>query len=183
MRRILKLLVLASVCASALTLGAGADIGPSTPGKVTGGGWLEGQILTLLFSPTGDLLAPPAVISSLAGGNTKSTFGFVTQCCPSRGNLEYHDHGMDVRIKAETIDALVISSPGTACPGTPGSQHATFSGTATVFTATETLRGQPFTVEVDDCGEPGSMDTLGIETTVYAHQPTFLMGGNIQIHK
>ena len=104
------------------------------------------------------------------GGTAKATFGFVAQCCSGSGNLEYNDHGLDVRIKAQSIDALFISSPGTSCPATPGSQHATFTGTATVFTSTSTTT-EPFTVDVDACGEPGSEDTLGIQTTSYTHFP------------
>jgi len=42
---------------------------------------------------------------------------------------------------------------------------------------------EPFTVDVDDCGEPGSADTFGIETTTYSNGPSTLIGGNIQIHK
>jgi hypothetical protein len=185
MRRFVKLAAIASACVLTLGVGteqAGTITGPSTPGKATGGGWLNGELL-LLFSADGDLLSPPAEIVSLAGGTAKSTFGFVAQCCPESGNLEYIDHGMNVRIKAQTIDGLFISSPGTDCPLIPGSRHATFTGTATVFTSTSTLKGQPFTVDVDDCGEPGSADTLGISTTGYSHVPTTLMGGNIQIHK
>jgi hypothetical protein len=154
--------------------------GASTPGKATGGGQIEGDVL---FSPLGELLSLPALIPSLAGGTEKATFGFVAQCCPGSGNLEYNDHGMDVRIKAESVDGLSITSPGVSCTATPGSQHATFTGTATIFTSTSTLTGQPYTVEVDDCGEPGSTDTFGITTTTYAKGPTALVGGNIQIHK
>jgi hypothetical protein len=40
-----------------------------------------------------------------------------------------------------------------------------------------------FTVDVDDCGEPGTMDTFGIKTTSYSNGPSTLIGGNIQIRK
>ena len=40
-----------------------------------------------------------------------------------------------------------------------------------------------YTVDVDDCGEPGSADTFGIKTDTYANGPSTLIGGNIQIHK
>ncbi|HEY3162415.1 MAG TPA: hypothetical protein VGJ78_25835 [Vicinamibacterales bacterium] len=38
-----------------------------------------------------------------------------------------------------------------------------------------------YTVDVDDCGEPGGMDTFGIKTDRYANGPSKLIGGNIQI--
>jgi hypothetical protein len=41
---------------------------------------------------------------------------------------------------------------------------------------------EPFTVDVDDCGEPGTTDTFGITTTTYSNGPSPLIGGNIQIH-
>jgi hypothetical protein len=56
--------------------------------------------------------------------------------------------------------------------------HATFRGTAEVNGVSES-----FTVEVDDCGEPGTADTFGIRTTTYSNGPSPLIGGNIQIHR
>jgi len=158
----------------------GACLGgvPSTPGKVTGGGQIESDPV---FSLLGDLLSLPALIPSLADPNAQATFGFTVKCCPAAGNLEYNDHSMDVRIKAQSIDALSISSPGTSCPAAPGSKHATFTGTASVIRSTGTTT-EDFTVEVDDCGEPGSADTFSIRTTTYSNGPSTLIGGNIQIH-
>src|SRR2546426_3983588 len=78
--------------------------------------------------PLGDLISLPALIPSLADPNAQATFGFVAKCCPATGNLEYNDHQADVRIKAQSVDNLHISSPGTSCPTTPGSHHATFTG-------------------------------------------------------
>jgi len=106
----------------------------------------------------------------------------VVRCCAPTGNLEYNDHQADVRIKAQSFDGLFISSPGTACPGTPGSMHATFHGMAAVIRSTGT-NNEPFTVDVDDCGEPGTADTFGIKTLTYSNGPSTLIGGNIQIHK
>jgi hypothetical protein len=147
--------------------------GASTPGKATGGGQIEGDPL---FSPLGELLSLPALATSQA------TFGFVAACCPASGNLEYNDHGMDVRIKAESVDALSITSPGTSCPAVPGSKHATFTGTALVIRPAATTE-EPYTVDVDDCGEPGTADTFDIKTTTYVTGgPSTLVGGNIQIH-
>jgi hypothetical protein len=150
---------------------------PSTPGKVTGGGQVEGDPV---FSPLGDLLSLPALSAGLTG-TAQATFGFVVTCCAPTGNLDYNDHGAGVRIKAQTVDGLFISSPGTACPATPGSKHAKFTGTASVIRSTGTTT-EPFTVDVDDCGEPGTADTFGIKTTTYTNGPSTLIGGNIQIH-
>jgi hypothetical protein len=151
---------------------------PSTPGKVTGGGQIESDPV---FSPLGDLLSLPALVPSLASPGSQATFGFVVRCCAPTGNLQYNDHEADVQIKAQSFDGLFISSPGNSCPATPGSKHATFTGMAAVIRSTGTTT-EPLTVEVDDCGEPGTADTFGIETTTYSNGPSTLVGGNIRIH-
>ena len=153
--------------------------GASTPGKVTGGGQIAGD--DPVFSPLGDLLSIPALTISASNSSERATFGFVAKCCPGSGNLEYKDPGADVRIKAKSIDGLSISRPTAACPANPDGKHATFTGTADVIRSTGTLTDQPFTVEVDDCGEPGTSDTFGIRTTGYSNGPSTLIGGNIQI--
>jgi hypothetical protein len=159
----------------------GACLGgvPSTPGKVTGGGQIQGDPI---FSPLGDLLSVPALIPSLADPTAQATFGFVVKFASGdttpTGNLDYNDHQADVRIRAQTVDALAISG-NTSCM-TPGGKHATFTGTASVIRSIGTTT-EPFTVDVDDCGEPGTMDTFGIKTTTYSNGPSTLIGGNIQI--
>jgi hypothetical protein len=157
----------------------GACLGgvPSTPGKATGGGQIESDPI---FSLLGDLLSLPALIPSLSNPNGQATFGFVVKCCAASGNLEYNDHAAEVRIKATSITALKITAPGKSCSGTSGSKHATFGGMADVIRPTITTN-EPFTVDVDDCGEPGTTDTFGIETGSYSNGGT-LIGGNIQIH-
>jgi hypothetical protein len=159
---------------------SGACVGgvPSTPGKVTGGGEIQGDPV---FSPLGDLISIPALVPSLANPGSQATFGFTVKCCAPTGNLEYNDHQADVRIKSQSVSALFISSPGTSCSTTPGSKHAKFTGTAAVIRSTGTTT-EPYTVDVDDCGEPGRMDTFGIKTTTYSNGPSTLIGGNIQIH-
>ena len=159
---------------------SGACVGgvPSTPGKATGGGQIDGDPV---FAIDGVLLSLPALIPSLADPQSQASFGFVVKCCSTSGNLEYNDHQADVRIKAQSFDALVISSPGTSCPATPGSKHAKFTGTAAVIRATGTTT-EPLTVDVDDCGEPGTGDSFGIKTTTYSNGPSTLIAGNIQIH-
>jgi hypothetical protein len=155
----------------------GACLGgvPPTPGKVTGGGQIQGDPL---FSPLGDLLSVPALIPSLSGGNSQASFGFSVRCCAPTGNLEYNDHGQGVRIKAQSISGLFITS-GACGPNT----HAAFTGKAAVIRSIGTTT-EDFTVEVDDCGEPGTMDTFRIESASYSSgPPQTLVGGNIQIHK
>jgi len=147
----------------------------STPGKVTGGGQLPGT--DPRFSAAGDLLTAPAIVPSAANPTAQATFGFVVSCCRLKGNLEYNDHAADVRIKVKTIDGLFIED-GICGPNT----HATFVGTATVYRATSTAM-ESFTVEVDDCGEPGTADTFSIQTDTYSNGPSVLLGGNIQIHR
>ena len=84
---------------------------------------------------------------------------------------------MGVRVKAQSIDGLFITN-GVCGPDT----HATISGTAAVIRSTGTTT-ETFIVDVDDCAEPGTMDTFGIQTATYTNGPSTLIGGNIQIHK
>jgi hypothetical protein len=145
----------------------------STPGKVTGGGQIQGDPI---FSALGALLSAPAVMPS-ATGSAQATFGFVATCCAAQGNLEYQDHSMGVDIKSISIDDLAIGN-GPCGPNT----HARFDGSASVSRAAGSTT-EPFTVEADDCAEPGTSDTFGIKTTTYSNGPSPLIGGNIQIHK
>ena len=159
----------------------GACIGgqPSTPGKVTGGGQIDGDPV---FAVDGVLLSLPALVPSLSDPNSRATFGFVVQQAVDAqfptGNLEYNDHDAGVRIKATSFDRLVISD-GTCGPQT----HAEFTGMATVENQTGT-HTEPLTVKVDDCGNPGTMgDKFGITTVPsYQNGPSVLIGGNIKIH-
>jgi len=147
----------------------------NTPGKVTGGGQIAGQ--DPLFSPLGDLVSVPALIASPGNPAAQCTFGFNARCCAPAGNLDYDDHGNGVRIKAQSVDGFFIST------GLCGANtHATFTGTAKVIRSTGTTI-ERFTVEVDDCGEPGTADTFGIRTESYVNGPSALIGGNIQIHQ
>jgi hypothetical protein len=146
----------------------------SSTGKVTGGGQIQGDPL---FAVDGALLSVPALVPSLAGSGSQASFGFVVQSSGTpKGNLEFQDKPANVRIKAVSIDELFITS------GTCGANsHAEFSGTAEVTRPTGTAT-EDFTVEVDDCDEPGTTDTFGITTDTYSNGPSTLIGGNIQIH-
>jgi hypothetical protein len=148
-----------------------------TSGKVTGGGQIQGDPV---FSVDGVLLSVPALVPSLANPKSQASFGFVVQASGGTptGNLEYNDKPADVRVKATSFASLFITS-GSCGPNT----HATFSGTAAVTRSTGTT-SESFTVQVDDCGEPGTADMFGITTTGgYSNGPSTLIGGNIQIHK
>ena len=147
---------------------------PSTPGKASGGG----KIVPSSDPSSLDVVLELATLLIRSGSSNASigdpaTFGFSVMCCPSTGNLQYNDHDASVQIKAASITSLVISMPGNCVGG--GGNHAKIRGTAKVNGASESL-----TVEVDDCGEPGSGDTFSIETDSYSASGV-LIGGNIQI--
>jgi hypothetical protein len=145
----------------------------NTPGKATGGGQIGDS--DPLFSLTGDLISLPALLASPSDPAAQCTFGFTAKCCDPSGNVEYNDHGQDVRIKAQSVDGFFLSA-GPCGPNT----HATITGIANVIRSTGTTV-ERFTVEVDDCGEPGTTDTFGIRTQSYVNGPSPLIGGNIQI--
>ncbi len=101
---------------------------PSTPGKVTGGGQIEGQ--DPVFSPLGELLSLPAIMVSTSGG-ARANFGFVIQVRqPHRdpeGELQYHDRKPTCASRRRPT-TLSSSTAGLCGPNT----HATFTGTADV---------------------------------------------------
>jgi len=146
----------------------------STTGKVTGGGQIGSDPV---FAANGTLLSLPALVPSLSNPGAQASFGFVIRAgAPPTGNLEYNDKPADVRIKAISYSGLAITS-GTCGPNS----HALFTGSAEV-TRLGVTTTENFTVQVDDCGEPGTSDTFSISTTSYSNGST-LIGGNIQIHK
>jgi hypothetical protein len=151
-----------------------ACAGNASSQKVTGGGQIQGDPV---FSVDGILLSVPALVPSLTDPQSQASFGFMVQDgAAPMGNLEYNDKTAGVRIKVTSISNLTIDD------GTCGSNmHAKFTGMADVIRSTGTS-SEPFTVEVDDCGEPGSSDTFKIITMTYSNGPRPLIGGNIQIH-
>jgi hypothetical protein len=168
---------------------------PNTPGKVTGGGYIDGTGGGGTTGGTTGGIAPLDPVMQLAevlilqssnpaSRNTKATFGFTITCCDPKGNLQYDDHGASVRIKATRMTNLVITDPSPACPT---GKHAQFKGEANETTSSGTTP-VIFTVDVDDCDEPGSSpgagpDTFKIETTSGYMAGGPLVGGNIQIHR
>ena len=161
------------------TAPAGCPQVANTPGKATGGGKIASD-------PTGlDLVLELAVLLIKQSSNPMSvgaqaTFGFVVTCCDPKGNLEYNDHEANVRIKATSFERLVISPSAVCLDG----KHAQIKGQAQETTATGT-HPVGFTVDVDDCTEPGSSPGVGpdmfmIQTIDYTAAGP-LIGGNIQI--
>jgi len=158
--------------------GAPCPAAPNTPGKATGGGKIES-------SSTSTSLDTVLTLATLLITNTshpisvgsQATFGFSVACCAPKGNLEYNDHAANITIKATSIITFVIS-PSSACPA---GKHAQFMGMAKQNGTTVN-----FTVDVDDCGEPGSSPTGGpdmfkIQTSAGYMAGGPLIGGNIQI--
>lgn len=96
------------------------------------------------------------------------SFGFEAKLNPSglHATCTVIDHVTLAQIKCQTIDSLVVV-------GT----HATFTGDATVNGASTRYR-----IDVDDLGEPGSLDTFAIQLGNGYTADGRLMGGNIQIH-
>jgi len=150
----------------------------STPGKVTGGGFIQ---------PDGTMTPATLLIQSgiNASVGDKATFGFGVQFAAGdsnpTGNLQYDDHAANVTITAVSFTLLNIGG-GVCGPNT----HAKIRGSATV-TGPSGPSTQDFEVEVDDCGGPSSVppDTFKITTTgptsYMAMGP--ILGGNITIHK
>ena len=149
----------------------------STPGKVTGGGYID--------PVTGELVGDASMLikSGSMVGNT-ANFGFVMSFkagdTSPTGNLLFNDKAFPERVKSTSIDLLVIADG--AC------------GTNTHFDARITADengtpGQTFHVFGDDCDEPGSSpgsgpDMFGIEKVPVGYTAAGpLIGGNIQIHK
>ena len=150
----------------------------NTPGKATGGGKIESSGT----STTLDTVLSLATLliknsSSPTSVGAQATFGFSVACCAPKGNLEYNDHAANITIKATSIITFVIS-PSSACPT---GRHAQFMGMAN-----QNGGSVSFTVDVDDCGEPGSsaaggMDMFKIQTSGGYMAEGPLIGGNIQI--
>jgi hypothetical protein len=117
----------------------------TTPGQVTGGGWIAEDPLGIRVS-----------------------FGFNAQAGDDgpKGNCNVIDHPTKTHIKCVSVDVLVVA-------GT----HATFFGEATVDGVETDYR-----IDVDDLGEPGTLDTFKIQTDSGYVAGGVLDGGNIQIH-
>lgn len=97
------------------------------------------------------------------------SFGFEAQTNPNglHATCTLIDHATKSQIKCKSIDSLVVT-------GT----HATFTGDATVDKSTTRYQ-----IDVDDLGEPGTLDKFRIALGNGYVAGGTLLGGNIQIHK
>jgi hypothetical protein len=106
------------------------------------------------------------------------SFGFEAKANPTglHATCTVIDHATKSQIKCKTIDSLVVV-------GT----HAYFTGLATVSgPVTMSSTTTRYRIDVDDLGEPGTLDTFKIQLfdTVPPYTAAgILLGGNIQIHK
>jgi hypothetical protein len=114
------------------------------------------------------------------------SFGFNAQT--GRGQFEYNRHSAE-KAAWHSIELTLVSIVNTA--SCPGGQTATFEGTMRRKGQTACTTQTPcceFTVEVEDCGEPGSSDklTFAPATPGDVNCPELRTGtldrGNIQIH-
>jgi hypothetical protein len=141
----------------------GTCTGQMTECKVTGGGQIN------VMNPSGT-----------------ANFGFNVQTDPQthtiKGQLEYNNQSTKppATYHSVSIDTLVINSIDhcTANPMLAG-KRATFTGTIKRKSDGTT---HPFTVRVEDCGEPGRNDYFSINIMGGDNQAGPLIRGNIQIH-
>lgn len=114
---------------------------------------------------------------SIPKGDTKATFGLVGQYPDSsntaQGNVEYQDHVANLNVKSTEIDSVATTTDG---------KIGVITGIAQVNGA----GSFPFTVYVEDNGEPGKgVDVFEISLPTYPYSsgaPLVLSSGNIQIH-
>jgi hypothetical protein len=111
-------------------------------------------------------------IEGQGGAGTRATFGFVAGPggTPNRGHFTLKDHST-----GQVVHGMVILE-FTEC-----------NGGESVFAGSSSNDNSTFRVNVDDNGEPGTTDTLGIEGTdkdgvTYIRPTSVLGGGNIQNH-
>ena len=137
--------------------GVGCVAAPAnTPGRASGGGQLENELAELTI-----------LRGTSAGG--RASFGFNAEYAAGlpTGHLTFIDHGAGKKLKSTSIETFTVV--GTS---------ATFSGKAIV----NGVGNVPFTVKVDDLGEPGTADTLTITFQDYVASGV-LLKGNIQVER
>ncbi|HEX8723252.1 MAG TPA: ice-binding family protein [Pyrinomonadaceae bacterium] len=126
--------------------------------KVTGGGQI----------PVPD----PDINNQLASGTGRATFGFNSQpdkgCTDgaAKGHFNYVNHVTGLHVDGKVLTSVLIA-PNTV----------QFSG--------ECGAGCTFTVTVQDWGEPGTLDTFGLDVTGTKNEhrsPRIISRGNIQFH-
>lgn len=116
--------------------GAGCVLLPtSTPGSVSGGGKLEGEVLILRGTTAGGRAQFGLEVSYTAGALAPV------------GSLAFHDKTLGKRVNATSFDSLAVAG-----------STATMTGLATV----NGVPGIRFFVEVEDLGGPGAGDLFRI---------------------
>jgi putative metal-binding protein len=116
----------------------------------------------------------------LVEGGPWVSFGFNVQKPPIKGQLEYHNHTDKTAYHSITIDDLMVTL--FTCPNGDEGRQATFTGDLRRKGQAGTCR---FQVEVTDCGEPGTQDTLSfvpLSGDCPAPRSGPLDRGNIQVH-
>jgi hypothetical protein len=147
---------------------------------------VPGVAEVILSSAKSDINCQPPVASGpchdfvtgggwIPSGNSRANFGFNVGFKGGSSTPEVHfnyiDHSMGKKIRATSITVYVQGPTST-------SRH--FEGEAEV----NGTPGYKYSIDVDDKGEPGRMDTLSLrlEDGSYANAGS-LPGGNIQLHK
>ncbi|MBD0347532.1 MAG: hypothetical protein ICV59_00145 [Thermoleophilia bacterium] len=127
----------------------------NTPGKATGGGQVSGELAELSI-----------LRGTAAGGRANFGFNAAFAVGAPTGQLTYVDHGTKMQVKSTSIDSFVRTG-----------NKATFTGTATV----NGVPGVSLFVEVEDFGEPGSVDTFRMVLGNGYGAGGVLLKGNIQV--
>jgi hypothetical protein len=110
-----------------------------------------------------------------ADGSSRANFGFnagfKAHSTTPDVHFNYIDHSMGMRVRATSITVYVQGPTST-------SRH--FEGEAEVNGSP----GYKYSIDVDDQGEPGRMDTLSLRLEDGGYENAgALQGGNIQLHK
>lgn len=128
----------------------------NTAGKASGGGQSSGELAELSI-----------LRGTTAGG--RASFGFSVENAAASiptGSLTFTDHASGKKVEATTIDSF-----------TAVGNKATFTGRATV----NGVPGVKFFVEVEDFGEPGTVDTFRIVVGDGYGAGGVLLRGNVQV--
>ncbi|MBA2461054.1 MAG: hypothetical protein H0V45_04685 [Actinobacteria bacterium] len=128
---------------------------PSTPGKATGGGQVDGGLAEL------------AIVRGTAAGG-RANFGFNAQFSTGvlSGQLTFNDQASGKKVQSTVIDSY------------------TQAGSTARFTGRARVNGTPgvgFVVEVEDLGEPGRADAFRIVLQDGYGAGGVLLKGNIQV--
>ncbi|MBD0349023.1 MAG: hypothetical protein ICV59_07715 [Thermoleophilia bacterium] len=128
----------------------------NTPGRANGGGRVDGELAQLTI-----------LRGTSAGGTANFGFGVEYAAGLPTGDLTFNDKAAGKKLRATSFQTFVVDATG---------KTATFTGKAEVNGVADV----PFTVKVEDFGEPGSADTFTITFGDYLASGV-LLKGNIQV--